>query len=101
MPKLYEYFGISVYFYADEHLPVHVHGLCGDAETVAEIITANGKIVSIRYRKSANRRPLRGKDRRHFVELVEAKAADILQKWNDVFVLNKVVRPEVLTRRIQ
>ena len=101
MPKLYEYFGIAVYFYAGEHLPVHVQGRYGDTETVAEIITANGKIVSIRYRRAANRRPLSGKTRSHFVELVEARAEDILQKWSDVFVLNKVVKPEILTRRIK
>ncbi len=101
MPKLYEYFGISVYFYAGEHLPVHVHGRHGESETVAEIITANGKIVSIRYRRAANRRPLSGTARRHFVELVEAKAKEILQKWADVFVLSKPVKPEILTRRIK
>jgi hypothetical protein len=101
MPKLYEYFGISVYFYAGEHLPVHVHGRYGESETVAEIITANGKIVSIRYRKATNRRPLSGTARRHFVELVEAKANEILQKWTDVFVLSKPVKSEVLNRRIK
>jgi hypothetical protein len=26
MPKLYEYFGLRVFFYANEHEPVHVHG---------------------------------------------------------------------------
>jgi len=101
MPKLYEYFGISVYFYASEHLPIHVHGRYGSTETVAEIITANGKIVSIRYRKASNWRPLSGKARSHFVELVEAKAEEILQKWTDVFVLNKPVKLEILNRRIK
>ena len=28
MPKLYEYFGLIVIFYANEHDPVHVHGKC-------------------------------------------------------------------------
>ncbi|NNM79389.1 MAG: DUF4160 domain-containing protein [Gallionella sp.] len=26
MPKLYEYFGLIVMFYANEHEPIHVHG---------------------------------------------------------------------------
>ena len=26
MPKLYEYFGLIIMFYANEHEPVHVHG---------------------------------------------------------------------------
>ncbi|HRE09229.1 MAG TPA: DUF4160 domain-containing protein [Ignavibacteria bacterium] len=26
MPKLYEYLGIVVMFYSNEHTPIHVHG---------------------------------------------------------------------------
>ena len=101
MPKLYEYFGLVVFFFVGEHLPVHVHGRYGSEETKAEIITADGKIVEIRLRRVANRRPLSGKARKHFLELVNAKADDILKKWSDVFVLNKVVKPEIITRRIK
>jgi hypothetical protein len=101
MPKLYEYLGISIFFFAGEHLPVHVHGRYGDDETKAEIITKNGKVVGIRLRRVSNRRPLSGKAKKHFVELVEAKAEEILQKWADVFVLNKPVKPEIITRKIR
>jgi len=27
MPKLYEYLGLDVFFYSNEHQPVHVHGI--------------------------------------------------------------------------
>ena len=101
MPKLYEYLGVTVFFFAGEHLPVHVHGRYGSAETKAEIITAGGKIVAIRLCRVANRRTLAGKARKHFLELVNAKAEDILKKWNDVFVMNKAVHPEIITRKIK
>jgi hypothetical protein len=101
MPKLYEYLGILVFFFAGEHLPVHVHGRYGEFETKAEIITRDGKVVSIRLCRVSNRRPLAGTVRKHFIELVQAKAGDILQKWSDVFVLNKVVKPEIITREIK
>jgi hypothetical protein len=101
MPKLYEYLGITVFFFAGEHLPVHVHGRCGSEESKAEIITANGKIVEIRLCRVTNRRPLSGKMRKHFLELVNAKAEDILRKWSDVFVLNKAIHAEIITRRIK
>jgi hypothetical protein len=32
---------------------------------------------------------------------VEAKAKEILQKWADVFVLNKPVEAEIITRKIK
>lgn len=101
MPKLYEYLGISVFFFASEHLPVHVHGRYGELETKAEIITREGKVVSIRLCRVSNRRPLDAKARRHFIEFVHVKAEDILKKWNDVFVLNKTVKPEIITRKIK
>ena len=101
MPKLYEYLGITVFFFAGEHLPVHVHGRHGELETKAEIITRNGKIISIRLCRVSNRRPLTGNVRKHFLELVNAKAEDILKKWSDVFLMNKVIKPEIITRRIK
>ena len=78
-----------------------MHGRHGSCETKAEIITASGQIVAIRLCRVANRRPLSGKARKHFLELVNAKAQDVLQKWSDVFVLNKPVQPEIIARRIK
>jgi len=44
MPKLYEYLGIIIMFYSNEHEPVHVHGKHGGKECKAEIILHNGKV---------------------------------------------------------
>jgi hypothetical protein len=33
MPKLYEYLGIIIFFYSNEHEPIHVHGRYGDCES--------------------------------------------------------------------
>lgn len=38
MPKLYEYLGIIIFFYSNEHEPVNVHGRYGEFESKAEII---------------------------------------------------------------
>ncbi len=57
--------------------------------------------MEIRLCRVVNRRPLTGKVRKHFFELVNAKAEDILKKWNDVFMMNKIVHPEIITRRIK
>ncbi len=40
MPKLYEYFGIVVMFYSNEHEPVHVHGKSQGRECRADEIVA-------------------------------------------------------------
>ena len=97
MPKLSEYLGVPVFFFAGTRPWTLYRAL----ETKAEIITGEGRVVSVRLGRVSNRRPLTGIPRKHFIDLVNAKAEDILKKWNDVFVLNKVVKPEIITRRIK
>ncbi|MGH2574616.1 MAG: DUF4160 domain-containing protein [Ignavibacteria bacterium] len=36
MPKLYEYFGIIILFYSNDHEPIHVHGKYQDQESKAK-----------------------------------------------------------------
>lgn len=47
MPKLYEYLGILIFFYSNEHEPIHVHARKGEYESKAEIIVVNGKVNEI------------------------------------------------------
>ena len=101
MPKLYEYFGLTVLFYSNEHEPVHVHGLFQGAESRAELVIENGKVVSIRFSNVKGRHPLDETHGDAFKALVEAYADDIVQKWVDYFVLHKSILSEKITRRIK
>lgn len=101
MPKLYEYFGLIVMFYANEHEPVHVHGKAQGRETRAEIIVVDGKIDSIRYSAVQGRCPLDAQEMRFFEEIVSVRAGEIVTKWIDFFVLHKPVKPERITRRLK
>ena len=100
MPKLYEYFGLIVMFYANEHEPVHVHRKCQGRESKAEIIVLNGAVTEIRYSEVAGRVPLEFREMKYFQELVSARADDIIQKWIDFFVLHKSIKPERITGRL-
>lgn len=44
VPKLYEYLGIVIFFYSNEHEPIHVHGRCGDSESKIEMVIENATI---------------------------------------------------------
>lgn len=101
MPKLYEYFGLYVLFYSNEHEPIHVHGIDPDGrELKAEIVVKNGKIIRIRYIAAGNRPPLTGRSLKDFKALVAAKADDIVKKWVDFFVLKKPVKTVRITKRL-
>ena len=101
MPKLYEYFGLIILFYANEHEPVHVHGKYQDQESKAEIIVVNGAITAIRYAVVAGRAPLDNREMQYFQEVVTARAQDIVNKWIDFFVLHKSIKLERITRRLK
>ena len=101
MPKLYEYFGLVVMFYSNEHAPVHVHGLFQDRATRAEFVIENGRVAAIRYRAVKGRRPLTPARLADFRAVVEDQADDIVRKWVDFFVLHKAVKPETIMRRLR
>jgi hypothetical protein len=101
MPKLYEYFGLIIMFYANEHEPVHVHGKSQGREMRAELIIVNGNVVDIRYTGEQGRAPLEPNELRFFKEIVAAKADEIVTKWIDFFVLHKPIRPEHINRRLK
>ncbi len=101
MPKLYEYFGLIIMFYSNEHEPVHVHGKCQGRESRAEIVLINGVVQEIFCSGVPGRAPLDSSELRHFQEIVSAKADDIVAKWIDFFVLHKSVSPERITKRLK
>jgi hypothetical protein len=101
MPKLYVYFGLVVYFYANEHEPIHVHGEYQGGECKAELVLKDGKVVRIIFHRIAGRSPLTGARLKDFKALVRVKADDIVRRWVDFFVLNKHIKPEVITRKLK
>jgi hypothetical protein len=101
MPKLYEYLGILIYFYSNEHEPIHVHGKHAGRESRAEIILANGRVVSVEIGSVPGKCPLEGQKLKDFETLVNARAEEIVERWINFFVNNVRSRPEIITRRIK
>ena len=100
MPKLYFYFGLMVFFYSNEHEPIHVHGFYQGREGKAELTVRNGKVVKITFTSVAKMPPLRSAELARFKKLVRAKADEIVQKWIDYFVLHRNITPVTITRRL-
>ena len=98
MPKLYEYLGLVILFYSNEHEPIHVHGKYQGLESKAELMIENGVIKEIRFGIVKGKRPLNSQQLKNFQTLVKRYADDIVQKWIDYFVYHKQVKPEIITR---
>lgn len=91
MPKLFEYMGIMILFYSNEHEPIHVHGKYQEFESKAEFIIKNGKIIKINIIETKGKEPLPKTKLKEFKNFVNVFKDDIVQKWVDYFVYHKDV----------
>lgn len=100
MPKLYEYLGIVFYFYAREHLPIHVHAKFEAYETIFELIYEAGNLIEIQQRSSGSGPPLPAKKRKEAEKFVKAYHKEITDKWQAFFVLKTELSPERITQKL-
>ncbi len=91
MPKIFEYLGIIIMFYSNEHEPIHVHGKYQGFESKAEFIIEDGKIVDIKFKDVKGKRSLPHGQLKEFKNFVGKFKEDIVQKWIDYFILHKSV----------
>ena len=101
MPKLYEYIGVVIFFYSNEHEPIHVHGRHQGKESKAEILMEEGEIVEIQIKTVPGKRPLESSQLADFKTFVAHYAEEIIQRWIDYFVYNRKIVSERITRRIR
>jgi hypothetical protein len=101
MPKLYEYLGILIFFYSNEHEPVHVHARYGSKESRAEFVISNGNIEEIRIMPIRTSEPLTGNKLNDFKDFLEKYGEKIVEKWINYFILHKEVEFERINIRIK
>ena len=101
MPKLYEYFGLVVFFYANEHEPIHVHGEFQGRHARAEILLKDGKVVRIVFSVIRGKPPLSAGKLKDFQVVVRARAEDIVRRWVDFFVFKRHNKPEIINRKLK
>ena len=101
MPNIFEYLGILLFFYSNEHEPIHVHGKFGEFESKAEIYIIDGEIVQIKIKTVKGSNPLTGSKLKDFEAFLEIYADKIVQKWIDYFVYHKDVEFEKINTRIK
>jgi hypothetical protein len=100
MPKIFEYLGVLIFFYSNEHEPIHVHGKYNGLESKAEFYIVDGEIVEIKIKLVKGRRPLTGSNLKDFEVFLEKYADRIVEKWVDYFVYHKNIEFEKINTRI-
>ena len=92
MPKIFEYLGIVIMFYSNEHEPIHVHGKFQSCESKAEFIIIDGKIIDIKIKDVKGKKSLPKKELKEFKNFVSKFKEDIVKKWIDYFVYHKSIQ---------
>lgn len=101
MPKIYEYLGILLFFYSNEHEPVHVHGKYNEYEIKAEFLIIDGRIEEIRIKPVKGRLPLTGSKFNDFKDFISQYGDKIIAKWVDYFVYHKDVEFEKISKPVK
>lgn len=94
MPKWYEYLGITIFFYSNEHEPIHVHGRYGEFESKIEIVLKNGAVARIKLQKVGGKKALPTTQAKHFKNLATVLADEIVQSWVNYFIYHKKIVPK-------
>jgi murein L,D-transpeptidase YafK len=101
MPKIYEYLGLIFFFYANEHLPIHVHVSIAEFESKFQLEFENGKLKKITVLKVKGRLPLLAKDTEESIKFIRKYHEGIVEKWTKFFVQNKKVSCEVINKKVR
>ncbi len=100
MPKIFEYLGILIFFYSNEHEPIHVHAKYNGLESKAEFYIVDGVIVEVKIKMVKGCKPLTGSKLKDFEIFLERYADEIVKKWIDYFVFHKDIKFEKINKRI-
>ena len=101
MPKIFEYLGLIFFFFANEHLPIHVHVSFAEFESKLELEYENGSIRGVKVQRVKGRQPLPDKELKDAVKFVRKYHEQIVDKWTTFFVKNKKVKCEVISQKIK
>lgn len=91
MPKLFEYLGLILRFFSDEHEPIHIHTFYNECQTKVEFNIEDGIISSINYKKIQGYEVIPEEKMKDLETLIEVYKYDIIQLWIKFFVLHEKV----------
>lgn len=98
MPKIYEYLGIIILFYSDEHEPIHVHAEYNGNIVKVSFFIRDGKIYRVTYIVVAGKfPPSKLKELKKFISLYKDK---IVWAWDRYFIWKSKVEFERITKKL-
>jgi hypothetical protein len=99
MPQIYQYLGIVIKFWSNEHEPIHIHAEYKGSVMIVKLYVKNGVVTHVRYEPHIGKfPPAKINDLKTFVS---ANKNALLLAWIQYFENNIRFKPIIITRRIK
>ncbi len=100
MGKIFNYLGFVIFFYSEDHTPIHVHVRKNKRESKFEFHYTNG-ILKLVVKKIKSKKPLTEPEIKKVKTFLSRNDKAILQCWTDFFVLNKKPKFVIINKIIK
>lgn len=101
MPKIFEYLGIVIRFYANEHEPIHVHALYGkEYEVKVEFEIVDHIITAVHFKTVKGKSDFPPAQKKELTKLVEEFKYVMVEEWVNFFVYNSKPTLRKITKRL-
>ena len=102
MPTIFEYFGIRLVFFSNEHFPIHVHAFYNNVFAMRiEFKIENSVITDIIYSTQKGYQTFPPKQKKDLQKLISNYQYEIVNDWINFVVLNKRVDRKIISQRIK
>ena len=99
MPVIYEYLGIIIGFYTNDHEPIHIHATYGKAVVKVVLHTKDGKVYRTTYQK-VSKEPFPPAKMTQLKDFVAKHKEAMLFAWQQVFEFGNPIKRVVITKKI-
>jgi hypothetical protein len=98
MPHIFEYLGIIILFYSDEHEPIHVHATYGACIMKVSFFIREGEIYRVTFAELKGKfPPAKLKELKKFVSVYKK---DIVAAWDKYFIWKTKVDFVRITKKL-
>jgi hypothetical protein len=98
MPKLFEYLGIIIRFYSDEHEPIHIHATYNENIIKVSFFLRDGKIYRVTYSVIVGKFPVAKLS--ELKEFITVYKDEIVKSWDSYFIWKNKVNFVRITKKI-
>lgn len=98
MPKIFEYLGIIIRFYSNEHEPIHIHAIYGKSIMKVSFYIKNGEISKVTYQDVTNDFP--PSQKKKLKSFIIVYKLEIVKLWDRYFIWKEKVPFEKITKEI-